>query len=657
MRSLFASWGYDAQIERFQVLFPEPRERLLTMGRFKARLTEPRLKEDSTSRASGGLPPYNAYSCDGDVTAPIVYVNYGMPEDYDKLDRLGISVKGKIVLTRYGGGWRGLKPKLAGEHGAIGCLIYSDPRDDGYYQGDVYPLGAYRNQNGVQRGSVADMPIYPGDPLTPGIGATPDAKRLELKDVATITKIPCLPISYADARPLLQNLRGPVAPDGWRGALPLTYHIGPSVEDAHLELRFNWNRVEARDVVAKMPGSERPDEWVIRGNHHDAWVMGAQDPLSGAVTVLEQAKATADLAKTGWRPKRTLVFCLWDGEEPGLIGSTEWVETHEKELNDKAVAYVNSDTNGRGYLGMEGSYELQPLINGVARDVKDPEKGISVFDRARDRQLAGAAPSARPAIRAKQDIKIGALGSGSDYSPFIEHDGISALDLGFGGEDGGGIYHSTYDSFDWYSRFGDPGWNYELALSQVAGLATLRLADADVVPYRFAPLASEIGGYVKELVKLTDQMRADTEENNKTIDSGEFAAALDPRLTETPPVKKDMPPFLGFSPLQNAAAKLQTSCDAYDRAHPVDAPGSAELDRALIGATRAMLGAGLPKRPWYRHEIYAPGLYTGYGAKTLPGVREAIEGRDWKLAGDRIVILAATLDKLSEAVDRAAALK
>ncbi|HRH46605.1 MAG TPA: M28 family metallopeptidase, partial [Pyrinomonadaceae bacterium] len=501
MLSLFKSWGFDAEIERFDVLFPTPKVRLLEMTapeKFTAKLAETALKEDATSgQKAEQLPTYNAYSIDGDVSGDLVYVNYGTPADYEELEKRGISVKGKLVISRYGGSWRGIKPKVAAEHGAIGCLIYSDPRDDGYFQGDVYPKGAYRNENGAQRGSVADMPLFPGDPLTPNVGATKDAKRLDRKSAPTLTKIPVMPISYGDALPLLRNLKGMVAPAAWRGALPITYHLGGvnSVK-VHFKLEFNWDIKPAYDVIAKIKGSELPDEWIIRGNHHDAWVNGADDPLSGMVSLLEEARGIGELAKTGWKPKRTIIYCAWDAEEPGLLGSTEWVETHAEELKNKAAVYINTDSSGRGFLGMSGSHTLEKFINEVGKSVSDPQTKLNVWERTRANQLVNGNPANRNEIMNRADLRIGALGSGSDYTPFLQHLGIASLNIGFGGEDGGGSYHSVYDSYDHFTRFVDPNFNYGLALSKVCGHTTLRLANADVLPFEFTNFADTVGIYV-----------------------------------------------------------------------------------------------------------------------------------------------------------------
>ncbi|MFC0182019.1 M28 family peptidase [Pseudarcicella hirudinis] len=466
MRDLFRSWGYEARIDTSYTLFPTPKIRqleLLGPVPFKASLTEPALKEDVTSsQLKDHLPTYNCFSADGDVTAELVFVNYGRPDDYEMLEKMGISVKGKIVIVKYGQSWRGLKPKLAAEKGAIGCIIYSDPKDDGYGEGDVYPKGPFRNENGVQRGSVLDLPVAPGDPLTNGYGHTKNAKHINYQEATTIMKIPVLPISYNDALPLLKAMGGRVAPKTWNGQLPITYHIGPGPAKVHLKLMFDFKIEPLFNVIAVMKGSEFPDQWILRGNHHDGWVFGAADPVSGMVAVMEEARAIGELAKTGWKPKRTLVFCAWDGEEPGLLGSTEWVETNQDELNKKAVVYLNSDGNGRGFLSAEGSHTLEKFFNEIAREVKDPQKGISVSERLRAYIKVNGSPENKKDIQSQTGFRIGALGSGSDYSPFLQHSGISAMNVGFGGEDDGGEYHSIYDSFDLYTRFKDPDflWNY-----------------------------------------------------------------------------------------------------------------------------------------------------------------------------------------------------
>jgi N-acetylated-alpha-linked acidic dipeptidase len=667
MAGLLRSWGWDAKLEEFQVLFPTPKERVLEMTaptRFTASLKETALPEDSTTgQTDEQLPIYNAYSIDGDVTGELVYVNFGVPADYEELERRGVDVKGKIVISRYYGSWRGIKPKVAAEHGAIGCIIYSDPREDGYTQGDVYPKGGWRPEQGAQRGSVADMPIHSGDPLTPFVGATKDAKRLKLEEATTLTKIPVLPISYADALPLLKALGGPMAPQGWQGALPIPYHVGPGPAKVHLKLAFDWKLVPAYDVIARMEGSEHPDQWIVRGNHHDAWVNGATDPISGMVTVLAEARAIGELAKTGWRPKRTLVYAGWDGEEQGLLGSTEWAETHAGELREHAAVYINSDSNSRGFLGIGGSHTLEVLANQVARDVTDPQKGVSVAERMRAGRIFFGDPEDRKSALAGGPFHLDPLGSGSDFTPFLQHLNIASLNLGYGGEEEYGQYHSIYDSFDHYLRFMDPDFSYGVAMAKTGGRLALRLAEADVLPFEFTRLADAIGTYADQVAKLADQMRTETDERNKLLDDKIYETFDDPTKTWVAPKRRDPVPYLNFAPLQNAVAALKKSAQAYDGAWSkgagpaLPAATRAKLDAILMKTERALgTKEGLPGRPWYRHQIYAPGFYTGYGVKTLPAVREAIEQRQWQEVAGNIEVVARTIEGTAREIDRATAL-
>ena len=654
IESDFKSYGWDVKIETYQVLFPTPVARVLEMTSpksYKALLKEPSLKEDKTSGQSGQLPTYNCWSADGDVTGQLVFVNYGLPEDYEKLETFGINVKGKIVIAKYGRSWRGIKPKVAQEHGALGCIIYSDPKDDGYYQGDVYPAGAYKNEYGVQRGSVMDMVIYPGDPLTPGVGATENATRLERLQATNLLKIPVLPISYHDAQPLLAALEGPVAPEDWRGALPITYHLGPGKATVHLKLSFEWKLRPAYNVIAKINGSQYPDEWVIRGNHHDAWVNGAGDPVSGLAAMLEEARAIGELVKKGYKPVRTLVYCAWDGEEPGLMGSTEWAEDHGAELQQKAVAYINSDGNGRGFFEAGGSHAFEPMMNEVARDVTDPQTQVSVLERRKALNiLRAASPKAQKDLLNKKDISLGALGSGSDYSSFLQHLGVPSLNLGFGGEDPGGEYHSIYDSFDDYSRFKDSGFHYGVALSEAAGRTALRLANADILPFDFRSLHKTISGYVTELIGFTDQLRESTAVQNQVILTNKYKLGNDPTKSLNAPPQKAEVPYLDFSPLQNALLLLEkTSNQLADSVAKEKANlNTAAINKSMFQAEQQLLTSkGLPRREWYKHTIYAPGFYTGYGVKTLPGIREAIEQRNWKEAQEQITIVAQSIGNLS----------
>ena len=652
----FKSYGWDAELAVYNVLFPTPKVRLLEMTaptKFKALLKEPAYKEDATSGHPDQLPTYNAWSADGDVSAELVFVNFGLPEDYETLNKLGIDVKGKIVIARYGRSWRGIKPKVAQEHGAIGCIIYSDPMEDGYFQGDVYPKGSFKNEYGVQRGSIMDMVIYPGDPLTPFIGATENAKRLKKEDAENLLKIPVLPISYHDAQPLLQALGGPVAPPDWRGALPFTYHIGPGKTSIRLKVEFDWKMVPAYNVIAKIKGSVYPDQWVIRGNHHDGWNPGANDPISGIAAMMEEAKSIGELAKNGYKPKRTLVYCAWDAEEPGLIGSTEWVEDHLAELKQKAVVYINSDGNGRGFLSAAGSHGLESMIDGISKDVIDPQTKVSVFDRLKAREVVSAgSDKAKKESMAKKSMSISALGSGSDYSAFLQHAGIPSLNIAFGGENPGGEYHTAYDSYDFYSRFGDPGFSYGRALSQTIGRAVLRMADANTLPFEFKNLHKTISSYVAEMISMTDQMRESTAVYNQVISGNNHQLAADPTKPEKLPIRKVEVPFIDFSALQNSLVKLESSATTLSdkiATGKIASTSLKALNEALFTAEQNLLTTtGLPRRPWYKHTIYAPGFYTGYGVKTMPGVREAIEQRDWKEAQDQIKIAADAIIRLAE---------
>lgn len=659
---LFREWGYQTDIVSYYVLFPTPETRLLELlgsKPFKATLQEKTLKEDRTSgQIKEQLPTYNAYSADGDVTAELVYVNRGVPSDYEVLESMGIDVKGKIVIARYGGSWRGIKPKVAYEHGAVGCIIYSDPADDGYAQGDVYPEGAFRPEDGVQRGSVMDMPVYPGDPLTPGVGATKDAKRLSRDEAVTLMKIPVLPVSWEDALPFMESLGGPVTPASWRGALPITYHVGPGTAMVHLKLKFNWDTKQLYDVIAKLPGSEYPDEWVIRGNHHDGWVNGAADPISGAVSEMEEARVIAGLVNKGYKLKRTLVYCLWDGEEPGLLGSTEWVEDHQAELKNKAVLYVNTDGNSRGFIFASGSHSLEPFFNEIAGDVTDPQTGVSIKERRYALSMVEADQAGRTALAGNKVIKLGALGAGSDWSGFLQYSGIASINLGFGGEGEGGEYHSIYDSYDHFVRFTDPGFHYEVALAETTGRLMMRMANADVLPFDVNSFYTTVNGYVSELQKLLVSIRDQTETEDQMINDKLFDLAKDPVKNFASPKIKAEVPYLNFSRLENAMLQLRDSAGTlmrqYNKALQLPSDKQNELNIILYKTERSLINdKGLPGRPWYKHEIYAPGYYTGYGVKTLPGIREAIEQRKWDEASENIDTVSKTIENYTQQVHSA----
>jgi len=666
----FREFGWDARIESFEVLYPTPVSTLVEMvapERVRLGGQETPVPGDATSHTiATALPPYVAYQGDGDVTAPLVYVNYGMPADYEALARRGIDVKGKIVIARYGVGWRGLKPKLAQDHGAVGCIIYSDPADDGYGPGEPYPKGPTRPPQGVQRGSVQELPIRPGDPLTPDVGATAGAKRLTRAQAETILKIPVLPMGYGDAQKLLARLDGPVVPGGWRGGLPITYHFGGGgAVKVRLAVKSDWSLKTIYDVIAMLPGSRYPDQWVIRGNHHDGWVFGAEDPLSGNVAMLSEAKGLGALYRSGWRPLRTIVYASWDGEEPGLLGSTEWAEQHQDELKRKGVLYINTDGNGRGNLQAEGTHSFQHLVNAVAADVQDPESGATGARRLRAKVLArgyetGARDEEVAAAEAGVDIPIGPLGSGSDYTAFMHHIGIPSLNVGYGGEaESGGVYHSIYDSFDHFTRFDDPGLKYGAALSKTVGRLVLRVADADTVPQRFSDFANTVDRYLREVKQLEEARRGQDRLRERMERDGSFRVAMDPLKPVGPPEAKPLTPHVELAVLEDAVDRLKASAAAYDAAYADKSSGLTPERRDRLNAMlrdidqTLILPQGLPFRPWYRNLVYAPGRFTGYGAKTLPGVREAIEERRFADAQAYARLTAAALDAYSARLDAA----
>jgi len=671
MLSLFKSWGWDAHIETFRVLYPTPISttvELIAPEHVALGGQEPAVPGDDTSaNTAGALPPYVAYQGDGDVTADLVYVNFGMPDDYKALERRGIDVKGKIVIARYGVGWRGLKPLLAQWHGAAGCIIYSDPGQDGYAKDDVYPKGGMRPPFGVQRGSVMDMPVYPGDPLTPGIGATADAKRLTREEAKTVLKIPVLPMSYGDASKLLSRLGGPTVPGGWQGSLPFTYHTGGDEQTkVHLAVKSDWSLKPIYNVIATIKGSTLPDQWVVRGNHHDGWVMGASDPLSGNVAMMSEMKAIGGLLRQGWRPQRTIVYASWDGEEPALLGSTEWAEQHADELKRKAIIYINSDANGRGYLGAGGSHDFQHLVNQVMADVTDPETGVSVAARSRAAIRVGAFsgektdPRELKAAEGGGDLPLEALGSGSDYSAYLQHLGLPALDLGYGGEDqSGGVYHSLYDSFHHFTTFDDPGLKYGATLSKTAGRIVLRLADADTPPMRFGDFAEAVSTYLEEVTKLADERREQDRKREALAKDDAFRVASDPLKPVGAPAPETETPHIELAALSDAVDHLKKSATTFDSAYAdkgsrLDAARRAKLNAMLRDIDQLLLDErGLPGRPWFKNLVYAPGRLTGYGAKTLPGVREAIEDRRFDDANVYAARTAKVVNNYADRLDQA----
>ena len=653
---LLESWGYDVEIAEYRILLPTPNIReieLVSPTQFTASLREDSLEEDpSTFVRDQLLAPYNAFSVDGEVEGELVFVNYGIPEDYETLERYGIDVKGKIAIAKYGRSWRGIKPKLAGEKGAIATIIYSDPNDDGYGAGDAYPKGPFKHESGVQRGSVMDMPTYPGDVLTPGRGATSNARRLNRNDAPTITSIPVLPISQRDALPLLAALDGEVVPDEWRGGLPITYHFGPGPARVRMKARFNWDMVTAYNVIARLRGSEYPNEWVIRGNHHDGWNHGASDPLSGMIATLAEAKAVAMLAEEGRRPLRTMIYAAWDAEEPGLIGSTEWAEHHAADLKQHAVAYINTDGSSRGFVNIGGSHVLERFFNQIIEEVDDPRSDITLKERRRAYELIYGDEEEKTTARDRADLRIYPMGSGSDYTPFLQHLGIASANVSFDGEADGGSYHTLYDTYEHYTRFQDPGLTYGATLAKVTGRAALRLANAPRLPFEFKGLADNIALYVGELQELADSMREETEKENQLIDDGIYAAAINPYKTIAVPARKEPVPHFNFAPLKNALDRLQQAADRFDEVADGQTDVSSKINNLLFTSERVLTrNAGLDGRPWYKHHIYAPGFYTGYGVKTIPGVREAIEQREFESVASQIAIAASVLINIAAHIE------
>jgi N-acetylated-alpha-linked acidic dipeptidase len=623
-------WGLTAQVERFEALLPYPTVRVVEIvgpKPYTAKLAEPAVPEDPTSADPHQMPSYNAYSATGDVTAEVVYANYGLPEDYEWLAKQGIRVKGKIVLTRYGRSWRGIKPKIAEEHGAVGCLIYSDPHEDGYFEGDAYPGGPMRPPDGVQRGSVMDMVVYPGDPLSPGWASERGSKRLALSEAKTLMKIPVLPISYADAQPILEQLKGPLVPRDWRGALPLTYHAGSGPVRVHIRADFDWTTKPLYDVVAQIPGTDAPDEWVIAGNHHDAWVNGADDPVSGTSALLETARTLSVLQKQGWKPKRTVYLTFWDGEEFGLVGSTEWVEKHQDELRKKAVVYINSDNTGKGWLNVGGSHTLEVFAGEVADSVPQPGTNVSTAEYFIHHPPVDMQDTPGTPPRNDTKFTIGALGAGSDYQGFLDYLGIASLNDGFAGQTKSGIYHSVYDSIYWYRHFSDGTYADGKALSQFTSTALLRLADAPILPFEFGHFAATVQTYTDEIAKEADTA-------GHKIDLA--------------PVRKQL------DALKEKAQNYDALLEAASLKHAPDTAKLARLNADLIRTERVLTRPdGLPNRPWYKHQIYAPGFYTGYSVKTLPGIREAVETKNWKLAQQQAAVVEQCLSDLNQVVSEA----
>ncbi|MBI3671126.1 MAG: M28 family metallopeptidase [Acidobacteria bacterium] len=637
IRDQLRSYGFEAELVRYRAWLPQPTEVKLELVQPETKALgtpEEPFESDKDTYDKRAVVGFNSYSPSGEVTAPVVYVNYGTQEDYRRLSELSVGVEGKIVLARYGRGFRGVKAKVAEENKAAGLILYSDPADDGYVAGDAYPRGPWRPMSGIQRGSIQYTFIFPGDPLTPGVAATEQAQRIDPRWAQNLPHIPTMPVSPRDALEILQHLDGPQVPREWQGGLPLTYHTGPGQAVLHLKLVMDYQQRAIYDVVGKLRG-QHDDEWVVVGNHHDAWVFGAVDPSSGTTAVLEAARALGELARAGWKPRRTILIGHWDAEEYGLIGSTEWVEEHAAELQRKAVAYINLDSAvSGGNFGGSATPSLRELVREAAREVADPRTGRSVYEVWKERLEKGQGPRSPSALappidaprQNDSDPPLGMLGAGSDFTPFFHHVGIPSLDMGFGGDYG--VYHALYDDFYWMKTFGDPSFVYHAAMARMVGILVLRLAESDLLPFDYDAYATEIDRYRNEL---------------------EVLAKVSPEGK------------LDFSALRDAAAALKTSAARAQKAleaHggvPMDATRATALNRQLVDVEQALLAPqGLTGRPWFRHTIYAPGTYTGYSAVLLPGVREALDRKDWDTARRETSSLVEALHRAAARLDEIA---
>jgi len=622
VRDQLRSYGLNAELKEYDVWLPYPNSpsivELITNRTQRLSVTEAVVPGDPTSSNPKITPLFNGYSASGDVTGALVYANYGLPGDYEELKKVGVDVTGKIVIVRYGNSFRGVKAKVAQDQGAIGCIIYSDPADDGYMQGDVYPKGPWRPVASGQRGSVQYLFDYPGDPLTPGKPSIPGVPRLKPEEATDLTRIPVQPIAYDVARTLISPLRGPVRPKGFQGGLPLAYHVGgtPDVK-VRLKTDMDYKQRTIWDVVSRINGSQDKDRWVILGNHRDAWVFGAVDPNSGTAAMLEVGRGYGELLKKGWTPKRTIILCSWDAEEYGLIGSTEWAEENADELREKAVAYLNVDVAvSGGSFGASSVPSLWKLIREVTRDVKDPKTGKTIYQQWQDR--AGETNSTNDTAD-KSEARIGALGSGSDYTPFLQHLGVPSTDMGFNGDYG--VYHSAYDSFYWMDHFGDPSFVYHVAAAQLWGTLGIRLADADALPFDYTDYATQIRDFFTEALNLAKQRKLDS-----SLDSQSFLDTVDAFTKEAARIER----LRRKAVSENAnSARLRS------------------INDLLILTEREFTDErGLRGRSWYKHQIYAPGIYTGYAAQPLTDFRQAIDDRNSTNAKE-------SLERIAEAIKRA----
>ncbi|HEY6291325.1 MAG TPA: M28 family metallopeptidase [Terriglobia bacterium] len=621
--------GIETEIVEYKVLLSYPHKvslELTAPDRVTLAHPEPPIRGDKATQVADPLVrmPWNAYSPSADITAPVIYANYGNAEDYDRLAKLGISVQGRIVLVRYFQGYRGGKSLEAEKQGVAGVLVYSDPAEDGATQGAVYPHGPWGPLGHFQRGSVVYDFIAPGDPLTPGWPSTEGARRITEAESRILPKIPMMPLSPADAGEILSRLRGPAVPREWQGGLPFAYHTGDGTAQVHWALAMENRVTPIWDVIGKIRGSDEPDKLVVLSNHHDAWVYGAVDPASGTAALLETARAFGELLRHGFRPRRTLVFGSWDAEEYTLTGSTEWGEQFEEDLKKNAVVCLNVDsaTSGR-HLSVSLVPALLPAAIEAAQSVRDPDTGESLYDRwAAEKSALNVRSYAVPGSSGA-GVPFGILGGGSDFMVFLQHDGVPSADLAFDGPYG--VYHSLYDDFDWMQKFGDPGFRYHAAMARLWGILALRFANADLEPLDYAPYATETKAYIDSLESLAPPT---------------FAAQAIPPLLDRCRRWRD------------AAAAVTARLEAWRSASGApalsNAAGAAQVNACLATEERALLDPeGIPGRPWFRHLIYAP--LPSYEAETLPGLREALADHDLKRAQEQAQKLEQGLDRAIEA--------
>ena len=648
VRDRMREYGLTAEIKTYDVLLPYPKQpsviELVAPRRERLGIQEAVLTEDPSSKSPRIIPLFNGYSASGDVTAPLVYVNYGLPRDYEELKKLGVTVNGKIAIARYGNSFRGVKAKVAEENGALGLIIYSDPADDGYMQGDVYPKGPWRPPSSAQRGSVQYLFEYPGDPLTPGEPSIPGVKRIAVADATNLTRIPVQPISYGDAKLLLEPLRGPLRPSGFQGGLPFPYHVGGTDDvRVHLKTDMDYQTRKIWNVIARIDGNEEKDRWVVLGNHRDAWTFGAVDPNSGSAAMLEVARGFGQLLKEGWKPRRTVVLGSWDGEEYGLLGSTEWAEENASELKQKAVAYLNMDAAVSGaHFGASSVPSLWKLIRAATKDIRDPKTGKSVYqqwqDRARELRQADNANEDAVDNAQTTEARITALGSGSDYTPFLQHLGIPSLDMGFNGDYG--VYHSAFDSFNWMAKFGDPTFAYHATAAQLWGTIAMRLAEAAALPLDYSDYAGQVRQFFDESLRVPKNRNL-----AGALDEKAMQDALADFAKEAARLEKDR---------AEAVAELDRATNKEDEQKKRALDKLRTINDSLIQAERALTDPqGLRGRPWYKHQIYAPGYYTGYAALPLPDFRQALDDRNRNNAGDGLKRIVQALKRATEILRQA----